>query len=142
MTLWNMSNQRSVGSVRTQFQTVTEKLVDLGQGTSSLWKDGTQHQQELLSSTKGTRTEEARSLTIPTLSTPVQSIKGDNIENRLEKDLWNDSAEGTERWSGYAMDFHKASETIRYKWGATKVRKIDMDGKRIRVIISTQYEAY
>lgn len=64
------------------------------------------------------------------------------IENRLEKDLWNDTAEGTERWSGYAMDFHKAAETIRYKWGATKVRKIDMDGKGIRVIISTQYEAY
>lgn len=69
------------------------------------------------------------------------------VENRLEKDMWNDHAEATERWIGLAMDFRKASDTIRYKWAATKVRRIeqyhgaDFQGA-IRIIISTEYEKY
>lgn len=64
------------------------------------------------------------------------------IEDRLASKIYMDNSPDTKRWEGLAKDFYKAPDEIRYKWGMTRLYKIEPQGDHILLVICTQYEPY
>lgn len=64
------------------------------------------------------------------------------VEDRKASEIYMDDSLNTRKWEGLAKDFYKAPDEIRYKWGMTRLYKIEPKPDGLLLVICTQYEPY